>query len=425
MTVTTAKAAEIMFENTLETHEKQMSLLPLVDYVQPDGAGQQNAGNVIWSPVEQHAPIIDGWDLTGEETGIIEEEYPMVLGTPSNDFVQVRADDMRDKRFWERRGKTSGRRQVSEQNKRIAAAVTNQAGMFIRSDATSGYDFIAEAQALMNERQLMDNGRNFILNDRDMLKFGKDLAARQTLQGKPDATWGNGQIGQNIADFNIYTSSSLPNLDGGADPATTATGNHSFKPESGSTDQDAGTVTNVDYRNATVIVADSSSYTVGDKHTISNTGTTIKALALEDKTDTGVAMTFTIKSITDGTHVVISPKPIAADDTALTNLEQAYSNVDTTILNGATLDRVNIDASNKANLFWDKDAIQICGGTIPGNLFAEFDGMKELSTTMPNGQTMYMFYDGDIATMKFRYRLFTWYGITIANPSACGVAVTF
>ncbi len=421
----TAKSAEIMFEKALETHEEQMDLLPLCDFVQPDGGDMQNSGNIVWTPVEQHAPIINGWDLTGQETGIIEEEYPMVLGTPSNDFVRVRADDLRDKRFWERRGRTSGRRQVSEQNKQIAAAVTNQAGMFYRSNVTSGYEFIAQAQALMNERQLTDNGRCFVLNDRDQLTFGTDLAARQTLQGRPDEVWNKGQIGANVADFNLYTSSALPSLDGGASPAITVTGNHSFAPESGSVDTAAGTVTNVDYRNATLVVSSSASYTVGDKITISNSGTTIKALGLEDKNDTLQAMTFTIKSITDSTHVVISPKPIAADDAALSPLEKAYANVDTTILDAATITRLNIDASNKVNLFWDKEAVQVCGGTIPGNLFAEYDGMKSLKSTMPNGQTMYMFYDGAIETMNFRYRLFVWYGITVANPSACGVAVTY
>jgi hypothetical protein len=421
----TAKSAEVMFEKALETHEEQMDLLPLVDFVQPDGAQQQNSGNVIWTPVQQHSPIILGWDLTGQETGIIEEEYPMILGTPSNDFVQVRADDLRDKRFWEKRGKASGRRQVSELNKQLAIAATNQAGMFIRSNASSGYDFIAEAQALMNERQLTDNGRCFVLNDRSQLKFSKDLAARQTLQGQPAKTWAKGQIGENIADFNLFTSSSLPSLDGGSSPAITVTGNHSFAPESGSVDVEAGTATNVDYRNATLVVSSSASYTVGDKLIASNSGVSVKALGLEDKNDTGQAMTFTVKKITDGTHIIISPKPIAADDAALNSLEKAYANVDTTILDAATLTRMNIDSSKKVNLFWDKEAIQICGGTIPANLFAEFDGMKELSSTMPNGQTMYMFYDGSITTMNFRYRLFTWWGITIANPSAVGVMVDY
>jgi len=425
MALTTGKTVEILFENALETYEEQMQMLPLVQYEEPDAGATQNSGNVIWRPRQQHAPVIAGWDLTGEETGIIEETYPAVLGTPSNDFVQQRADDMRTKTFWERRGKQSGLRQATELNKSLASAIALQGSLFVRSNATSGYDFIAEAQAQLNERQLINNGRCFVLNDRDNLLFGSDLAGRQTLQGRPEKTWATGQIGQNIAGFDLFTGSFLPNLVGGADPATTVTGAQSFAPTAGSVNTSTGVVTNVDCRIASMAVAASGSYNVGDKVTISNGGTPVKALGLADKTDTGQAMTFTIVGKPDGTTIQIYPKPIAADDAALSTLEKAYANIDTVILNAATVDRLNIDATNKVNLFWDKEAIEVLGGTIPAELFNQYDGMKVLTNTMSNGQTMYMVYDGNITTMNFRYRLFTWYGITVCAPHACGVAVSY
>ena len=167
MALSTGKIAEVLFEKTMETYEHQMSMLPLVNFHEPNGGDMQNAGNFVWYPVQQHAPVISGWDLTGNETGIIEETYPALLGTPSNDFVRMRADDLRDQRFWERRAEQSGKKQATDLNKQIASAVVTQGSLFYRSNATSGFDFIAEAQALMNERQLMNNGRAFILNDRD------------------------------------------------------------------------------------------------------------------------------------------------------------------------------------------------------------------------------------------------------------------
>lgn len=425
MGTSAGKIAEVMFEKAKDTYEQQSMMVELTDFHEPNGGDLQNAGNVIWYPVQQHAPIIEGWDLTGSETGIIEETYPAILGTPTNDFVEQRVDDLRDIRFWERRGAESGRRQATELNKRIASAIALQGSIFYRSDATSGYDFIAEAQALMNERQLKTSERKFIINDRDNLLFGKDLAARQTLQGKPAEVWGNGQIGQNIAEFDLYTGSFLPNLVGGADPATTVTGNQSFVPEGGSANSDTGVVINVDYRIANLVVADSSGYNVGDKVNIKIGGTAITALGKADKTDTGQAMTFTVVGKPDGTHLQIYPKPIAADDSALTTLQAAYANIDTQILNAATVNRVNIDAANKVNLFWDKGAIEVIGGTIPAELFSQYDGMKIITDTMANGQQMYMIYDGDLATMNFRYRIFTWYGITVCDPSNCGVGVTF
>lgn len=425
MSLTTGKIVEVLFDNAKETYEQQDQLLDLVTFTDYDPATMQNAGNVVWRPVQQHAPIIEGWDMTGEETGIIEETYPAILETPKNDFVQLRADDIRDKSFWERRGMESGRRQATELNKQIAARVATQGSLFYRSNATSGFDFIAEAQAQMNERQLYNSGRCFILNDRDTLLYAKDLAARQTMQGRPESTWASGQIGQNIAEFDIYTGSYLPNLVGGADPATTVTGNQSFAPEAGSVNTATGVVTNVDYRSATIPVADSSSYNIGDKFTVANGGTTVKALALADKTDTGQAMIFTVVAKPDSTSITMYPKPIAADDAALSTEEKAYANIDTVILNAATVNRVNTDASNKTNLFWDKSAIEVIGGAIPAQLFSEFDGKKVIQSTLKNGLEMYMLYDGDIVTMNFRFRIFVWYGITVAAPHNCGVAVSY
>jgi hypothetical protein len=423
--LTAGKIAEVIFENALETYEQQDMLLDQVSFFEPEGGDMQNAGNVIWRPVQQHAPVIPGWDLTGLETGIIEETYPALLGTPNNDFVSQRVDDMRDMRFWKRRGIESGRQQATNLNKAIATAIAVQGSMFYRSNATSGYSFIAEAQALMNERQGKMTERTFILNDRDNLKFGNDLAGRQTLQGRPEETWKTGQIGKNVAEFDVFTGSFLPNIVGGADPATTVTANQSFAPSAGTVNSTTGAVTNVDYRTATLPVTASAGYNVGDKITFANGGTTVKALGLADKSNTGVAMTFTVIDKPTATSITIYPKPIALDDPGLSTLQKAYANVDTRILNAATVNRVNTDASKKTNLFFDKDAVEVLGGNIPANLFREFEGMKVINETMKNGQKMYMVYDGQLNDLSLRFRLFTWWGVTIKDPSRCGAAVTF
>jgi len=422
-TLTSGKIAEVILENAMETFEHQDMLLDKVNFYKPDGAGMQNAGNVIWRSVQQHAPVISGWDLTGLETGIIQETYPAVLGTPQNDFVSQRADDMRDMHFWKERGIQSGRQQATNLNKSIATSIAQQGAMYIRSAATSGYPFIGEAQALMNERQLATSQRYFLLNDRDNLKYASDLAGRQTLQGRPETTWKTGQVGQNVAEFDVYTASFLPNIIGGVDPATTVTASQSFAPTAGNVNTTTQAVTNVDFRTADIAVTASAGYNVGDKIVFANGGVTVKALGLADKSDTGVAMTFTVVAKPNGTTLTVFPKPIALDDPALSTLQKAYANVNTRILSAATVNRQNIEASKKCNLFFDKDAVEVLGGTIPANLFREFDGMKVVHDTMKNGQEMYMVYDGKLDDMSLRYRLFTWYGITIRDPSRCGVAV--
>lgn len=426
--LTTGKIAEVLFEKAIETFESQQMLLDKVDFWTPDKSDLQNAGNFIWRTVQQHAPILTGFDLTGQEQGIIEETYPAVLGDPNNDFVETRIDDLRDMQFWEKRGEQSGKRQASAVNSAIADVIATQGSLHVRSDATSGYNFIAEAQAVMNERQgaMSPDGRCFLLNDRDTLTYGQDLAARQTLQGRPAETWDTGQIGANVAEFDVYTGSFLPNIVGGASPNTTVTGDQSFAPEGGSVNSTTGVVTNVDYRQAVIAVADESGYNIGDKVRFQNPGSVdVKAVGLDDKTDTNEPMTFTIVDNTTPSFVTVYPKPIAEDDPGLTTLEQAYANVDTQILDNALMVRLNVDASVKTNLFWDKDAVEVIGGVVPAELFKEFSGKKVLTDTMKNGQQMYLIYDGNITTMNFQWRLFTWNGITMRNPQNAGVATRF
>jgi len=420
----TGKIAIVMFENFLQTFESQQSLLPLVKHWVPDAADLQNAGNQLWRPYDQHAPIIAGWDLNGLESGIIQQTYPAVLGTPSNDFVSQRIDDMRDMQFWKERGEQSARRQASNLNQSIASAMALQGSLYYRNTSTNGLDFISEAQALMNERQLVKNQRHYMLNDRSTQKFAKELGSRQTLQGRPESdAWAKGQIGANVAEFDIHTGSFLPALAGGAAVSTTVTGNQSFAPTAGTVDPTTGVVTNVDARSATIPVAASGSYNVGDKVTFVNTSTPVYAVGLDDKTNTVSPMTFTIVAKPNGTSITVMPRPIAADDAALSTLQKAYANINTTILNGATVVRQNSDASARTNLFWDKDAVEVIGGALPAEKFKEFSGKKVLSETMKNGQPVYMVWDGNITDLTFRWRLFTWFGITIRNPSAVGVSV--
>jgi hypothetical protein len=190
-----------------------------------------------------------------------------------------------------------------------------------------------------------------------------------------------------------------------------------------------GVVTNVDYREATVTVAATASYNVGDKVTVGQ----VQSVGLADKNSTNQLMTFSIVDIVDGTTMKIFPKPIAwserpvADggDGTLTAAQAACANVSIPFVDTAVVARLNIDTSAKANIFWCKDSIEITSGDAPLELLNEYDGMKVVSSTLKSGQNMYMAYDGNLADLTFRFRVFTWYGVTNANPSANGVGIRF
>ncbi len=425
--LSTAKSVEVLFEKAIDIYEHQMQMLDLVDLFTPDPAAFQNSSNIIWRPVQQHAPIKNGWDMSNMFGDVIELYYPSTLETPRNDAFQLRADDLRDARFWERRGEQSGYQQATFLNQNLASLVANQGSLFYRSNTTNGYDFVGMAQTLLNERQVYSPMRCFVLNERDRQVYAKDLAERETLSGRPESAYASGMIGKNVADFDVYSGSYLPNLAGGTSPETAVNGNQSFEPE-GVTTVGAATV-NVDYRVARIPVDANASYNVGDKIKFTNTTGTplgdVTALGLADKTDSAQAMTFTIVAKVSTNMIDVYPKPIANDDSTLSNEEKAYANINTTIKDDATVTRLNTDTSARVNIFWAKDSIEIIGGDAPIELLAQYGGMQVISHTMNNGQKMYMAYDGNITTLNFQCRLFTWWGLVNRNPMANGVGIRF
>ena len=435
MALSTGKIAEVMFDSFIEIYEHQAVMLDLVDGEQPDRAKLQNAGNTIWYPVQQHRPILTGFDLTGQEQGIIEETVPISLQEPNNDFIEQRIDDMRDIRFWERAGQQAALQQMTKLNSDLANLVVNTGALFFKQDLTtqgnSGFDFASNGQALIDEREVYDMmGRCMLLNPRDLRTFSGDLAGRETLGSKADRSekaYAEGNVGEYVAAFDIYKGSFLPTIAGSDITATTVNGNVSLKPEAGSFNNTTNVVINIDYRLGSINVASSAAYTVGDWVTFSNGGTAVESIGLASKAESGQAASFKVVGIPDSTTLEVFPKPIAADDPALTELEKAYANINTQILNGATVEKLNtaeVDGA-KANIFWAKDSIKMIGGDVPWDLMSEYDGNKVLSKELAPGITAYMVYDGNIASATFRYRIFVWYGLSNFNPMANGTGVTF
>lgn len=419
--LTAGKIAEVVFEKSVDTFEEQTTMLGLVDAEGADDGKLQNSGDVVHYPVQQHRPVLSGFDLNGQEQGIIEETYPISLSTPKGDLIEQRIDNMRDRRFWERAGVQSGMQQATDLNTALADLIADTGSLYYRSNDTSGFDFISKADSLIEERQVYKTmGCNYLLNVRDNNKFAKDLASRQTVDGRPEEAWSKNQVGRDVSNFDVYKGSFLKNLTGAANVGTTISADVSEKPEGGTVDPVTKTVTNIDYRRGSLPVADSSSFVVGDYITVG----AVQSIGLASKNPSGQLMTFKVVAIPDGTTLEVFPKPIALDDPALTKLEAAHANIDTQIKSTDAVARINI-ATAKNNLFWCKDSIQLVGARCPWNLMDEFAGMKHLSKTLPSGVTMDMVYDGNMKSATLAYRLFFWYGLANRNPMANGVAHTF
>ncbi len=419
----TGRIAELLLDKTVESFEADPTLLSLVDFEEHDPEKMLLSGNAFWRPVAQQSVVVEGFRLTSSDaSGIIVPTIPYTLGTPRNTVTSQYAEDLRTTKFWEDKAQTDGVKLRSTLNQDIGEYIRDEGSIFFDSAATSGFDFVDEVSLFYSERQLPGNEKHLVFNPRDLSKFASDLAARQTVEGRPEDAWKMGNIGPSVSDINLHKATSNPHATGAADPAITVDGNQSFKPEAGTVADSV--VTNIDHRNASILFNTTTGLARGDKFTLENAGTTVKAIKRDVKDSSGQAMIFTVKSITSATVAVISPKPIAYDDAGLTDHEKEYANIDTQILTGATLTRLNTDASVQTNLIFDRKSVKVIGGTIPANLFKEFAGKKVISRTMESGLVMYIIYDGDILDLSFTFRCFTWWGVNIPVPDCCGYAIT-
>lgn len=417
MANSTGKILVTLFDNVLKQMNDNDVYTRLVksDTISPDR--MQNASNVYWRTVEQQRKAISGWDLTGLETGVIEQYYPLSLGTPTNDFMSMRVDDLRDKGFMNRAVTASASTLRSDLNKAIADLVASTGSLYYESNAT-GYNFVAEADTIMTERQCnRDSGASFFLAPRVAKVMANDLASRDSsLSGINLEAYKRNLINTNIAGFDVWRAPTYGTVAARANATTTTVASNVVEIPRGYTTT-GGVNVNVDYRYGTVSLTAGTNYSVGDIITFAG----VYALGLKDKVNTNQLMTFKIisKSTND---IVIYPKPIAANQAGITTEQAAYANISTAIISGMTVNKVNA-TGGQANSFWANDSIEIVSGDAPLDMLNEFDGMKVVSESLDSGVKLYMAYDAALATLNCRVRLFTWYGLCNCDPTRNGNAI--
>lgn len=417
MANSTGKIIVTLFDNVLKQMNDNDVYTRLVssDTISPDR--MQNASNVYWRTVEQQRKAISGWDLTGLETGTIEQYYPLSLGTPTNDFMAYRVDDLRDKGFMNRSITASASTLRSNLNKAIADLVASTGSLYYESSSV-GYDFVAEADTIMTERQAnRDAGSSFFMAPRVSKAMASDLASRDSsLTGINLEAYKRNLINTNIAGFDVWRAPTYGTVAARANATTTTVATDVVEVPRGYTTT-GGVNVNVDYRYGTVVLTAGTNYTVGDVITFAG----VYALGLKDKTDTRQLMTFKIIA-KDTNTITIYPKPIAANQAGITTEQAAYANISTAIVATTVVSKVNA-TGGQANAFWANDSMEIVSGDAPLEMLNEFDGMKVVSESLDSGVKLYMAYDAALATLNCRVRLFTWYGLCNKDPSRNGVAI--
>jgi hypothetical protein len=414
----TAKNILALYDNTCKQMNDNFVFASQMETDTQSGVVLQNANNVYWRSVEQQAPVISGFDLSGVTPGnIIQQTYPLNVEAPRNDYFSMDAAELRDKTFMENRSRAAARKLNADANQRASNLVTSTGSLYYES-STAGFDFLAEANTIMRERQAYtDMGTSFFLTPRDSQIMSSDLASRTLFpNNRSEEAYAKAMIGERVAGFDrVFEASTFGNIAAAAGGTTTVASDVVEIPQSFITV--GGSIQNVDYRFGVINLTNAATFAVGDVITFP----TVNALGLMDKTNTGSLMTFKVIA-KDTNALTVYPKPIAANQAGITTSQAAYANISTAIVSGMTASKVNV-AGGRANSFWANDSV--CFVNADGNLdvLNEFDGMKVDSQTLDNGVKLYIAYDAKLDSLNCRVRLFTWYGLVNKDPSRNGNAV--
>ncbi|EBQ4100276.1 coat protein [Salmonella enterica] len=426
MTLKEGQLVTYAIDEIIETVQNLTPMASKTSKYTPPAASMQRSSNTVWMPVEQEAPTQTGWDLTNKQTNVLELSVKCNMGDPDNDFFQLRADDLRDERSYRRRIQASAKKLANNIETAIAKQATEMGSLVVHdarsigpSTGLTGWDFLASAEELMFARELnRDMGISYFLNPSDYRKAGRDLTAGDIFGRVPEDAYHNGTIQRQVAGFDdVLRSPKLPTVVGSTVTGVTVTGAQKFKPQAFTTDTD-GNNENVDNRVATVVVSATAGLKRGDK--ISFAG--VKYLSQMAKNVLTDDATFSITRVIDGTHIEITPKPIALDDTTLTAEEKAYANVNTSLAASAPVTLLNI-ASTTANIGWADDSIRLLSQPIPvtHELFA---GMKTQSFSIPGvGINGIFATQGDINTLTGLCRIAVWYSACAVRPEAIVVGL--
>jgi len=410
-----AKEEVVAFENVLEGFNDALVLSRNVSKYSTDSTVMERAGDVIWRPMPYIAQSHDGTDATANFNQATQLSVPATLGFQKHSTAILTATELRDALQEGRLGQAAAQKLSSDINVAIMNTAANTGTLVVkRTTAATGFDDVAQCEAIFNEQGVQAFDRYLALSTRDYNGMASNLAARQTMNQKPTTAYEKAYVGT-IASFDTYKLDYANRLTAAAGGAgltinTLVAGANFYTPRATSTGAN-GERSNVDNRFQTVTISSTTNVAAGDCFTIAG----VNAVHHITKGDTGQLKTFRVISVDSATTMTISPPIISAQ--GATDAELQYQNVTVTGSATAAIVFLNTVAAS-INPFWQKDALEILPGryVVPDNAGA---AIMRASTDQGIEVTMQKFYD--INTMKTKFRWDIFFGVVNKQPEMSGI----
>jgi hypothetical protein len=408
-----SKEERVAFDQVFEKFEDSLIISNLFNKYTLDDVTAERTGNTIWRPQPYIALSYTGLDQSSNfARNYTQLSVPTTLGYSHSVPLTLSATELRDQLQQGRLGDSAMQRLASDINVDCSNLAALTGTVFVkRTSAAAGFDDVAQADNAFNRNGVPMGNRHMVLSSADYNGMASNLAAATRSFGNDisDPALRKAYVGP-IAGFETYKLDYAYRKAAAAGSGTTLNAaNQYYTPKATST-ASTGEISNVDNRYQTIVVNSTTNVAAGDAFTIEG----VNEVHHITKADTGTLKTFRVISVTDSTHLVISP-PIISNGGS-TDAEAQYKNCSATPASTAAITWLNT-AAGPVNVFWQADAFEI----IPGNYRpAEDSGLAVMRATTTNGITVTMARQGAIGDLSTKYRWDVFYGLVNKQPEMTG-----
>ena len=414
-----SKEERVAFENLLEGFQDALVLSRNVSIYNTDQTMMERTNNTIWRPQPYISRSYSGTDMTANFLDYTQLAVPATIGFNQSVPWIMTATELRDALQEQRLGDSAKQKLASDINVAVMNVAASQGTLVVkRINAASGFEDVAQCEAIFNEQGVNFDSRYLALSTRDYNGMANNLAGRQTLQGKTLTAYDRAYIGQ-VASFDTfkldYANRITAAAGGGSITINTSSGANAYIPKAVTSSPTTTERLNVDNRYQTVTVSSSTNVVAGDCFTIVG----VNAVHHITKQDTGQPKTFRVISVpAGGTTLVISPPIISNQSENDTAATAEYQNCVVNVKSATSAIVFLNTAAAPINCFWQKDAIEI----LPGRYAVPQDaGANVMRASTDQGIELVMQKQYDINTMKTRYRLDTIFGVVNKQPEMTGI----
>ena len=201
-----SKEERVAFESLLEGFQDALVLSRNVAVFNTDQQMMERTNNILWRPQPYISVSYAGTDMSANFDDYSQLTVPATIGFGRSVPWVMTATEMRDSLQEGRLGDAAKQKLASDINVAIMNVAALQGTIFVkRSAAASGFDDVAEIEARMNEKGVMDNDRYLALSTRDYNGMASDLAKNTRSFGNDisDSALRRAYVGR-LASFETY-----------------------------------------------------------------------------------------------------------------------------------------------------------------------------------------------------------------------------